>query len=116
MRNTSAPAANSRAIMGASEEAGPSVATILARRNRLISKVSFFAAFGRRCRRRGAGRPLRGRRRARGQGPCWFLLGAVGQLHRPGALLAGVDFEEAGLVIAARQAVLAAANRELFLA
>ena len=36
MRNTSAPASNSRAIIALSDEAGPSVATILVRRSRLI--------------------------------------------------------------------------------
>ena len=36
MRNTSAPAWNSRAIIARSDEAGPSVATILVRRRRLI--------------------------------------------------------------------------------
>ena len=37
MRNTSAPASNSLAIMSALDEAGPRVATILARRRRLIA-------------------------------------------------------------------------------
>jgi len=38
MRNTSAPASNSREIISAVPEAGPSVATILVRRIRLISR------------------------------------------------------------------------------
>ena len=40
MRKTSAPASNSRAIVAWSEEAGPSVATILVRRSRLIWSAS----------------------------------------------------------------------------
>ena len=78
--------------------------------------VSWLGASGRRRRQR--------RRRARGvrsgarggQRPVGRLLGGVGQLHRPGALLAGVDLEEAGAVIAARQAVLGAADGEFLLA
>src|SRR5664280_1970815 len=113
MRNTSAPALNKRAIMAASEEAGPSVATILARRNRLIASVSSLAAFGW-CRRRGGGWPLCCGRRAWRQRTGGLLFGAVGQLHRPGSLLAGVDLEEAGAVIAARQAVIGTADGEFF--
>src|SRR6185312_15980975 len=37
MRNTSAPASNRRLIIALSEEAGPSVARILIRRNRLMA-------------------------------------------------------------------------------
>jgi hypothetical protein len=37
-------------------------------------------------------------------------------LHRPRALFAGIDFEEAGPVIAARQTVFGAANGELLVA
>src|SRR3989304_539188 len=114
MRNTSAPALNSLPIMAALEEAGPRVATILARRNRLMSCVSSSAVVGWRRGRRDARLP-RGARRAGLQRPVGGLLGAVGQLHRPGALLAGVDFEEPGAVIAARQAVFGAANGELLL-
>src|SRR6516225_1551888 len=39
IRNTSAPASNSPAITSGSEDAGPSVATILLRRSRLIGPV-----------------------------------------------------------------------------
>ena len=49
MRNTSAPASNSRAIVASSEEEGPSVAMIFVRRSRLIwsaSAVSRRAARG----------------------------------------------------------------------
>src|SRR6185437_2967495 len=115
MRKTSAPALNRRAIMAASEEDGPNVATILARRNRLMTCVSFFAAV---CwsRRRRHRRPLGGGRRALRQGPGRLLFGAVGQLHGPGALFTGIDLEEAGLVEAARQAILGAANGEFLLA
>ena len=54
MRNTSAPASNSRAIMARSPEAGPSVATILVRRCRLIG--SWFRVLRRRRRRAGGSR------------------------------------------------------------
>src|SRR4051812_17288603 len=74
--------------------------------------------------RRCAGR--RGRRRAtRGRttrGRCTDGSGAArrftrfGQLHGPGPLFAGIDFEEAGAVIAARQAILGAADREFLVA
>ena len=113
MRNTSAPASNSRAIISALEEAGPSVATILARRRRLIG-LRVLAAVGGGGRRGAGGRQRPGVRG--GSGRSGGLLGGVGQLHGPGALLAGVDLEEAGAVIAARQAVLGAANGELLLA
>ncbi len=39
MRKTSAPAMNSRSIIAGSDEAGPSVATILVRRSRFIASV-----------------------------------------------------------------------------
>jgi hypothetical protein len=39
-------------------------------------------------------------------GRCCGAFRGVGELHRPGALLAGVDLEEAGAVEAARQAIL----------
>ena len=44
------------------------------------------------------------------------LLGRFGELHGPGALLAGVDLEEAGAIIAAREAVLDAADGEFLVA
>src|SRR5262245_2143342 len=55
-------------------------------------------------------------RRAGRQWPIGRLLGGVGQLHRPGTLLAGIDLEKSGAVVAARQAVLGAANGEFFFA
>ena len=47
MRKTSAPAANSCAMMARSDEAGPSVATILVRRWRLIGPASWAGAMRR---------------------------------------------------------------------
>src|SRR5205085_10449921 len=44
------------------------------------------------------------------------LLGRLGELHGPGALLAGVDLEKAGAVIAARQTILDALDGELLVA
>src|ERR1700689_1377620 len=41
------------------------------------------------------------------------LLGGFGELHGPGALLAGIDPEEAGAVIAVGQAIADAADGEL---
>ena len=49
-------------------------------------------------------------------GRCCGAFRGVGELHRPGALLAGVDLEEAGAVEAARQAILDAADGELLVA
>ena len=118
MRNTSAPASNSLRIIALSEEAGPSVATILMRRRRLIAS---------------------GRRLADGSAPgldrlepapgppgptvpgmpgtrCGGLFAGFGQLHGPGALFAGIDLEEAGAVEAARQAILGAADGEFLVA
>src|SRR5262249_51208505 len=43
-------------------------------------------------------------------------VGRVGELHRPGRLLAGIDFEEAGSVEATGEAVLGAADGELLVA
>src|SRR5580700_6168213 len=65
--------------------------------------------------RRGCGAGA-GRRRveliARRQRLLRRLLGGFGQLHGPGALLGGIDLEEAGAVIAMRQAVADAADGE----
>src|SRR5688500_635201 len=44
------------------------------------------------------------------------LIGRLGELHCPGALLCGVDFEKAGPVIAAREAVLDALDGEFLIA
>src|SRR4029079_9985566 len=59
----------------------------------------------RQLRRRLAAR-RRQKRRAGGERPLRGAFNALGELHGPGALLAGVDFEETGLVVAARQAIL----------
>src|SRR4051812_14569449 len=53
---------------------------------------------------------------ARCAGLARTLFGGLGELHGPGALLAGVDLEEAGAVEAARKAILGAADGELFVA
>ena len=45
-----------------------------------------------------------------------LLFAGFGQLHGPGALLAGVDLEEAGAVEAARQAILGALDGEFLVA
>src|SRR4051812_18158495 len=42
--------------------------------------------------------------------------GGFGELHRPGRLLGCVDLEEAGAVIAAREAIFGAADREFLVA
>src|SRR5215207_7239264 len=44
------------------------------------------------------------------------LIHRFSELHGPGVLLRGVDLEEPGAVIAAREAILDAANGELFFA
>src|SRR5437867_6364779 len=44
------------------------------------------------------------------------LVGRFGELHSPGALLRGVDLEEAGAVISAREAVLDAFDGEFLVA
>ncbi len=94
MRKTSAPSMKSRSIVPGSEEAGPSVATILVRRCRLI----------------GSGAPCRGWRRDR-RG-----LSLFGELNGPVFLLAGIDFEETGAIEAARETIRDAFDGELFFA
>ena len=113
MRNTSAPASNRRAIISALPEAGPSVATILVRRSRLIGATGHRRVW--QLRRRLPAR-RRQHRRAGRQRPLLRRFGGLGELHRPGALLAGVDLEEAGAVEAARQAILRAADGEFLVA
>src|SRR4051812_8515807 len=44
------------------------------------------------------------------------LLRRLGELHRPGALLAGVDFKETGALKPASEAILDTADRELLVA
>src|SRR5713226_7425966 len=103
MRKTSAPASNSFAICARSDEAGPSVATILVRRCRLI------AAPGSGMPARVPAAPVPGGRRRHGHQrrarAGRSALGRFGELHRPGPLLPGVDLEEPGAVVPAREAV-----------
>src|SRR5262245_55441490 len=79
--------------------------------------VASVAASGRRRRRAGSA----GRRRSlkhrdtRLQGLHGRLVGRFGKLDRPRRLVAGVDLEEPGAVIAARQAIVGAADGELLL-
>src|ERR1700733_9860657 len=138
MRKTSAPAWNSRAMTVRSPEAGPSVATTLVRRCRLIARSrhchelalswSFISARRRRHDarrglrrrgRRGRGRPDRGSGRrgsAHGRRFLYGLLARFGQLHGPGALFAGIDLEKAGAVVTAGQAIADAADRKFLVA
>src|SRR5262249_35027472 len=44
------------------------------------------------------------------------LLAGLGELDRPGALLAGIDFEEAGTIVAAGETIADAADGELLVA
>src|SRR5687767_13693528 len=83
MRNTSTPESTSRSIVSGAEEAGPSVATILTLRCRLIGSA-----------------PLR---RA--------LLG-VGEADRPLLRLARVHLEEARALVPPLRAVLDTPDRE----
>src|ERR1700756_2300847 len=73
------------------------------RRTRRVGKARNVAAGADRSRQAGHARLRR-------------LLVGIGQLHRPGALVAGVDLEEAGTVEAACQAVLGALDGELLVA
>src|SRR4029079_9890365 len=75
--------------------------------------VSWSGASGRRRQRRRWARISK--RRARRQWARGLLFGGVRQLHRPGALLVGIDLEKAGAIVAARQTVLSPADSELFL-
>src|SRR5579884_2321334 len=111
MRNTSAPAVNSAAIAARSEDAGPRVATILVRRCRLIAPgFRLGAATGATgCQ---APRELACRAGSAGGPP----LRRLRQLHRPGLLIPGVDFEKAGPLIAASETISRAADREFLVA
>src|ERR1700722_6610046 len=109
MRKTSAPASNSRLIMALSEEAGPSVARILIRRRRLM-------AWARGLRLAGGQTPPGAVGSGDSRPPLPRLFARLGQLHGPGALLAGVGLEEAGTVEAARQAILGALDGEFIVA
>ena len=118
--------------MALSEEAGPSVARILIRRRRLMAcfRARRLAADQTRpeafrladwAGRASPGNGSAGCRRVRPfpgfPAPAARLLFAgFGQLHGPGALLAGVDLEEAGAVETARQAILGALDGEFLVA
>src|SRR3954452_19559323 len=77
--------------------------------------VASVAASGRRRRRAGPAGRWRSLQHwnTRLQRLHWRLVGRFGQLNGPRRLVAGIDFEEAGAVIAARQAIVRAADGEL---
>src|ERR1700686_3776938 len=107
MRNTSAPASNSRLMTARSDEAGPVWPRLW---SAAAASWSLFSRRGRGCR-AGAGR-RRVELIARRQRLLRGLLGGLGELHGPGTLLAGIDFEEAGAVVAMGEAVADAADGE----
>src|SRR3981081_1484585 len=140
MRKTSAPALNRFAMTLRSEDAGPRVATILVRRRRRIScgfgteaparaggrppegseasgRARVAGAVGAERASRCGGRAGRRRRLkhrdARLQRLHGCLIGRFGELDGPGRLVAGIDFEKACTIIAARQAIVGAADGEL---
>ena len=103
-------------------DAGPSVATILVRRCRLIG-FGFWAApapCAAGVAGTGAARPPAGGLALSGlparNGFCGGCSLEFGELHGPGALLAGIHLEKAGAVEAAGQAVANAADGELLVA
>ena len=114
MRKTSAPARNSAAIIDAlgrrraerGDDLGPAQPS-----HQFLLRGAWIALVP-----RGRRRATAGQRHARLQRLLRRLVGRFGELHRPGRLLAGVDLEEAGAVIAARQAILGAADGEFLLA
>ena len=120
MRNTSAPASNSLRIIALSDDAGPSVARILMRRSRLIAWAPGGWRQTRSAWRIGqAGNPAGAARSHRSRNSRHALRGLLvgfGQLHGPCSLFAGVDLEEAGAVVAARQAILGALDGEFLVA
>src|SRR4030088_3099490 len=67
-------------------------------------------------RRTGACRRRRRQRISGWQRALRSLLGCFGQLHGPGSLLAGVDFEKAGAVKTASEAIFGTADSEFLLA
>src|SRR5262249_20586560 len=83
---------------------GAAVASVLASGRRRSCGCGPRSGWGGGCRRR--------RRRTRLQRLLRRLLGRFGELHRPRRLLAGVDLEEAGTVVAAREAVVGALDGE----
>src|SRR6516164_3190707 len=130
MRKTSAPAANSRSIVMRSEEAGPSVATTLVRRRRLIAFALPRAKGSARRRRDPAAarspalaaearqihpkvRRLPGRQAAPVFAP---TVRSIPSIARSRPVAPGINFEKPGAVIAAGQAVADAADGELLVA
>src|SRR5215471_841126 len=85
------------------------------RRSWSCADVASVAASGRRRRRAGPAGSRRSlqHRHARLQWLHRRLVRRFGQLDGPGRLVAGIDLEKSGAVVAARQAILGAANREL---
>src|SRR5260370_41113993 len=77
--------------------------------------VASVAASRRRCWRGWSARSRRGlkHRNARLQGLHGCLVGRFGEMDGPGRLVAGVDFEKAGAIIAAREAIVRTADGEL---
>src|ERR1700756_2520548 len=77
--------------------------------------VASVAASRRRSWRGGSARSWRGlkHRNARLQGVHGCLVGRFGELDGPGRLVAGIDFEKAGAIIAAREAIVRTADGEL---
>ena len=116
MRKTSAPAANSRPMTAAvrrgraqrRHDLGPPLPP-----HRLWLPGGAVGADGAGAR---AGGWRRAQRIAGRQRLLRRLLARFGELHGPGALLAGIDLEKAGAVVAARQAIADAADRELLVA
>src|SRR5690349_18692870 len=81
------------------------------------ASVLAFGRCGSDCRSaRCGGRSLRRWARLCLRGRLGRKLRRLGELHRPGRLLAGIDLEETGAVIAARQAVGVAVDGELLVA
>src|SRR2546428_494367 len=77
--------------------------------------VASVAASRRRCWRGWSARSRRGlkHRNARLQGLHGCLVGRFGELDGPGRLVAGIDLEKAGAIIAAREAIVRTADGEL---
>src|SRR6516225_9984553 len=110
MRKTSAPASNRLAMARRSEDAGPRVATILVRRRRRISCGFAPAVLARPVGLQPEESEASERAIAAVHG---CLVGRFGELDGPGRLVAGIDFEKAGAIIAAREAIVRTADGEL---
>src|SRR5215472_14649428 len=77
-----------------------------------VASVAVSRRRRRRARSAGSRRGLK-HRNARLQGLHGRLVSRFGELHGPGRLVAGIDLEEAGAVIAAREAIFGSADGEL---